>query len=126
MDSPIRPSKLSLRLAAVKECFRRLLENRFVKIIALVLQAVGILALAIFLGVMKQDIDNGGSAAVSKILRPVIAFPIALLILSFIWSDKVQKLIAHTKPKVGECRTARYKSSKLLTNRFLLKLLPVH
>ena len=114
MEAPVKPSQLSLWLATLKEWFRQLLENRTVKIVALVLQAVGILVLTIFLGVKKRDIDRGGSVAVSKILRPVIALPIALLIISFIWSDKVQKLIAHTNHIVGECRTARYKSSKLL------------
>ena len=106
MVTPVRPSK---RLAVLKEYSRMALENKVVKYIALVLQVGGILGLAIFLGVRRPE-----GTALSKILRPIIAFPIALLIMSFIWSDKVQKLIAHTKRKVGKSCTARYKSSKFI------------
>ena len=123
MATPIGPSKLALRLAVLKEYFRMLLENKVVKYIALVLQVGGILGLAIDLRVRSKAHMNGTALSMesnrialsnANILHPIIAFPIALLIMSFIWSDKVQKLIAHTKRKVGKSRTARYKSSKFV------------
>ena len=96
----------SERLKRITETIRMIFENRIIKLIALGLQFTGIVGLAIYLGLtMKAGED-------AKILRVVIAFPLVLFVMSFIWSNWTQKLIAMTKNRVGEFCTARYKSSK--------------
>lgn len=96
----------SERLKRISEVVRMIFENRIIKLIALGLQFGGIVGLAIYIGL---TMNAGGDG---KILRVVIAFPLVLLVMSFIWSNWVQKLIAATKNRVGGFRTARYKSCK--------------
>ena len=80
-----------------------------VKAIALLLQLGGLVGLAVYLGVFG-DLEEDLSA--SLYIRPIIAFLIALIALSLIWSDKMQIWIASTSNVVDHSTTARYKSSK--------------
>ena len=79
-------------------------ENKTTKLLALGLQLTGIVGLAIYLG-LHDDVNT---------LQPVIAFPLVLIVMSFIWSNWIQKLLAKANNmKAGTFHSARYKSSKL-------------
>lgn len=101
-----RPKKPNKILGIVRVIF----ENKFTKLLALGLQVAGIISLAIYLGIRllydEQD-------SYMKALRPIIAFPLVLIVMSFIWSDWIQKLLAKAKVKTAIFHSARYKSSKL-------------
>ena len=86
-------------------------ENKFTKLLALGLQLAGIISLAIYLGTSLHD--EQGSDTYMKSLRPIITFPLVLIVMSFIWSDWIQKLLAKAKAKTAIFHSARYKSSKL-------------
>ena len=97
-----RPKKPNKILGIVRVIF----ENKFTKLLALGLQVAGIISLAIYLGISLQHSDM-------KALQPIIAFPLVLIVMSFIWSDWIQKLLAKAKVKTAIIHSARYKSSKL-------------
>jgi len=99
---------------------RMLFENKSIKLIALGLHFAGIVCLAVYMGLIMQV--HGGD----KLLGSMIAFPLVLVAISFIWSDSVQHWMAKTKKKVDEFHSARYKSSKSSTIVNILKLNALH
>ena len=113
--TPCRPhqcdSELRKKLNKILRIVRVIFENKFTKLLALGLQVAGIISLAIYLGITLYDEQDSDM----KALRPVIAFPLVLIVMSFIWSDRIQKLLAKAKDKENTpiSHSARYKSSKL-------------
>ena len=103
-ELPKKPNKI---LGKVRVIF----ENKFTKLLALGLQLAGIISLAIYLGTSLHDEQD--SDTYMKALRPIITFPLVLIVMSFIWSDWIQKLLAKAKAKTAIFHSARYKSSKL-------------
>ena len=97
---------MSKKLNKILGIVRVIFENKTTKLLALGLQLTGIVGLAIYLGIYLYDEDV-------NTLRPVIAFPLVLIVMSFIWSNWIQKLLAKPKMKAGTFHSARYKSSKL-------------
>ena len=95
------------KLDRVKFIFGKILENKPVKGVALLLQVAGIVGLVVYLVV-----EHDHAEFLEWYLRPIIAFPIVLLAMSIIWSDKIQVFLAHTTRRVDETHTARYKSCK--------------
>ena len=96
----------SKKLNKILGIIRMIFENKITKLLALGLQLTGIVGLTIYLGINLYDGDV-------NTLRPVIAFPVVLTVMSFIWSNWIQKLLAKPKMKAGTFHSARYKSSKL-------------
>ena len=85
---------------------KSILENKLAKIVSFLLQFAGIVGLAIYVGVKSHG------RHFNKVLYLVFAFPITLLVMSAIWSNKFQRWMACPQ-KVDNCNyTARYKSSK--------------
>ena len=98
----ITSKKLNKILGIVRVIF----ESKTTKLLALGLQLTGIVGLTIYLGISLYD-------GYVNTLRPVIAFPLVLIVMSLIWSNCSQKLLAKAKMKAGTFHSARYKSSKL-------------
>ena len=96
----------------------KVLETRTTKTVALLLQVGGIFG---FVGLWVALMHRNGTV---YFLRPVIGFPLVLLVMSVIWSTQFQELIAqpymyrmHRMPDMG--RTARYKSSEFLYRMYV-------
>lgn len=78
------------------------------KVVAFLLQSIaifGIIGYVIYTTVVLEEPLN---------FRLVIGLPFALVLLSIVWSDRVQEFIAKSsiKDKAGNYRSGRYKSSK--------------
>ena len=82
-----------------------LLENRVMKIIALVLQIVGIFG---FIGVWVVHMKHRGY----NMVRPMVGYPLCIIVLSFLWSTWFQENIAVPHGREQQNNTARYKSSR--------------
>ncbi len=95
------------KATVVHSCFKTLFENKFVKCVALLLQFV---SLGVFIGRWCY-VFIGNNHSLLHGLRMVIAAPLCLLVLSFVWTNKFQEWIASVN-KI-EDKTARFKSSKL-------------
>ena len=83
-----------------------ILENRVMKILALVLQISGIFG---FIGVWVINMKHRGY----NVIRPMVVYPLGIIILSVLWSTWFQEKIATPYGKEPQKNTARYKSSKL-------------
>ena len=83
-----------------------ILENRVMKILALVLQISGIFG---FIGVWVIHMKYRGY----NIIRPMVGYPLGIIILSVLWSTWFQEKITTPHGKEPQNNTARYKSSKL-------------
>lgn len=92
-----------------------ILEYHVVKVIAGVLQFVGVAGL---IGYWIYVVKSGKSAGKQSVyLHPLIGLPFVLLALSTIWSNRFQEAIAESNVrKEGKKVSARYKSSKLKEN----------
>ena len=91
--------------------FGTILENRITKVMALLLQVGGVIALIAFL-IVKTHANKDHP------IQPMIGIPLVLLVMSVIWSNRFQEMIAKpttTHTIEDEKRTARYKSSKLIS-----------
>ena len=82
-----------------------LLENRVMKVLALLLQATGIFG---FIGVWVVHMNHHGY----NIIRPMIGYPLGIILLSVLWSTWFQQRIATPHSREPQNNTARYKSSK--------------
>ena len=82
-----------------------ILENRMMKVIALMLQIVGVFG---FIGVWVVHMKHRGY----NMIRPMVVYPLSIVILSFIWSSWFQEKIATPHRKEQHTNTARYKSSR--------------
>lgn len=104
---PYRVEKLK-KVRQIINFFETLLENKTVKVFAFFLQIGGIMIL------IPTWVVLMGHPNTYK-LRPMVGLPLSLLVLSFIWSNKVQEWIAKADNTVftDQKRTARYKSSML-------------
>ena len=91
----------------VKLFFQHILENKQIKLLAFLLQILGIgglLAIIVVEAKVKSEIY----------LFPVIGLPLCITTLSFLWSNKMQGYLI--TPKNGVCDpsfNARYKASEL-------------
>ena len=93
-------------------CFDMLLENRIVKTAALLIQVA---SMAVFIGFWCytfNEFPNVGGSLYK--LKAIVAIPICLLVLSFIWTNTFQDWIALIYNNKEGVKTARYKSSKLV------------
>ena len=85
-----------------------ILENKMMKIIALLLQIFGVIGFtaAWVVGINTDEFD---------VTRPLVGGPLAILVLSFVWSTWFQKKV--NEPDRRDLQrnvTARYKSGKLV------------
>jgi hypothetical protein len=87
-------------------------ENKVMKLIALLLQIFGVIGFiaAWVIGMNTNDLDYNFE------IRPLVGAPLAILVLSLVWSSWFQKKV-NDPHKRGLQRnvTARYKSGKLIT-----------
>ena len=83
-----------------------ILENRVMKILALVLQISGIFG---FIGVWVIHMKHRGY----NMIRPMVGYPLGIILLSVLWSTWFQEKIATPYGKEPQNNKARYKSSKL-------------
>ena len=104
-DSELHRRIMSKKLNKILGIVRVIFENKTTKLLALGLQLTGIVGLGIYLGINLYDGDV-------NTLQPVIAFPLVLIMMSLIWSNWIQKLLAKPKMKPDTFHSARYKSSK--------------
>lgn len=79
-------------------------ENKTGKLVSIVLQLIGIVGLLVFLVVE-------GSMTRDSYLFPIIAMPLSIITLSFVWSNKVQEYLAN--PQGKSHNLVRYKTSEL-------------
>lgn len=84
-----------------------ILENRIMKMVALMLQIAGIFG---FIGVWIIHMKHRGY----NIIRPMVGYPLGIIILSVLWSTWFQEKIA-TPYGRKPLHTARYKSSRWYT-----------
>jgi hypothetical protein len=82
-----------------------LLENRVMKVLALILQIAGILG---FIGVWIIHMKGSGYSVV----RPMVGYLLGIIILSVLWSTWFQEKIAEPYGREQQNNTARYKSSR--------------
>ena len=95
-------------------CFvQAILENRVMKVIALLLQTIGIFG---FIAVWVASTN----ASEYDMTRPMVGYPLVILVLSFTWSNWFQEKIAEPDKKDlrREDTTARFKSSKYTGHSF--------
>ena len=88
--------------------FGVLLENKTMKFVAILLQISGVAGLVVFVAAeakVKSDIWH----------VPVIALPLSIVTLSFLWSNKVQEflVVAERGTDFSPLNNARYKASEL-------------
>ena len=88
-------------------CFVQLiLENRMMKIIALLFQTVGIFG---FIGIWVSNMKHRGY----NMIQPMIGYLLGILLLSVIWSTWFQeKIAAPHRQRESQSNTARFKSCK--------------
>lgn len=94
----------------IKQVLGNLLQNKIVKTIAFLLQVVGTLALAVLIWKEVHKSDPKGY------LKPIIGLPLSVIVLSIIWSNKVQEFIA--APGNTSCKlpySARYKAGEFFS-----------
>lgn len=109
------------QLGGLHKCLdilKSLLENKTVKILALCLQVSSMVVFIAMWCTVFMSYENTHLTLTYKI-RPMIAMPICLLVLSFLWTHKYQEWITKVNKRfTGDNQTARYKSSKckMLTN----------
>lgn len=85
-----------------------LFENKVAKVIALLLQIIGIFGFIGMWVVNTKDLQY-------NMVRPMVGYPLTIFVLSVIWSNFYQEKIAdcHKHRLKREDITARYKSGKL-------------
>ena len=90
--------------------FQLLLENRFTKVVALLLQVVTTLVFIIMWVIHTKQLSD-------TMLRPMVGYPLVVFALSVIWSNLFQDNIVafHNNKSIKEGATAKFKSSKILT-----------
>ena len=90
-----------------EKTFRVLLANRIAKVVALLLQIVGMFGfIGLWIGMTKDKHYD--------MVRPMVGYPLVVFALSVIWSNFFQEKIAGAEDKYNKTRvvTARFKSSK--------------
>ena len=115
LGDPVEPWKCSVM------CFIAFLfENRIMKMLAFLLQLIGILGFSISWGLKSQEHTYG------LILQPVIGYPVVAIVLSVLWSNFFQTEISKPKQERDkpmeeekEIIKARFKSSKCIIIIFL-------
>lgn len=86
----------------IKNFFKMLLENKFIKMTAFFIQAG---SLIVFIALCYNEFE----------VKIIVLLPICLLVLSATWTNKFQDWIAEANTSSPEnVKTARFKSSKLL------------
>ena len=85
-------------------CVQVLLENKVTKVLALLLQILGIIG---FISLWVSKMKGHGY----DMIRPMVGFPLVILVLSFIWTNWFQEKIAEPHTQMNNV-TARFKSSK--------------
>ena len=98
---PQRKSKMEYFVCIVQ----LLLENRAMKVIALLLQTLGIFG---FIGLWVHNMRRHGY----NTIRPMVGYPLGIFFLSIVWSSWFQEKIATPHRREQRRNTARYKSSK--------------
>ena len=87
-------------------------ENRIIKLLALFLQLASIITFIVLWACFYTGPYHELPMFSNK-LRPLIALPLCLIVLSVIWTNKFQDYIAKIYThQIHDDRTARYKSSK--------------
>ena len=88
----------------VEKVVKVLLANRIAKVVALIVQIIGMFGfIGLWVGMTKSMHYD--------MVRPMVGFPLIILALSFIWSNFFQEKIAEADKHKDV--TARFKSSKL-------------
>ena len=82
-----------------------ILENRMMKIVALMLQIIGVFG---FIGTWAYHMKHRGY----NMIRPMVGYPLGIVVLSVIWSSWFQEKIATPHRSEQQSNRARYKSSR--------------